>query len=908
MLAAGAAVARRARRHAGAAPSPSAGRGRRRSATASQRRRVRGAAAATCRQLDGSGVVDDPATDTIDGDAARSAARHRRSSASATQLVPRRPTARRSPTPTASRSSTGRGRRPELRDLPGRPRPLIVDAQASAQPRRPRRRAATPASCSAATRSRRPSSACCACATSSSAERGRGRGRARRARGRRRRSPDVAAERSTTRARPRNGGALELTPGQACIDARRRRRPLVARRSSTPPSTAVPGEADRAGADASSAGTSSRPGRTTRSPTRSPRSSTSAEPAVRQYLRDVDVRVDPRYGRWDADQRAPSSRCDAMTAARPPSRSSGSGPGGPEHVTRRDRRARSSAIPHRFLRTAPPPERRPRAGRRRRSTTSTSRRTASTTCTRRSSRRSSPPRPSTARCSTPCPGSPLVLERSVRPLLADDRVDVRRAAGDVVPRRRVGPARHRPRRGRRAPRRRARVRHRRGRRDRRRCSIAHTHANWVLSDIKLAVEDATGDEPVVDPPAARHARTSRSPQTTWSELDRAVEADHLTCVYVPALGDAGRRRVRPLPRARPHAARAVPVGPRADPRVARAVPRRGDVRARRRARGARPRRPGDRRGADRGARRPALPDRVPRHDRRAGGALLDRRRHRRHPRQARAPPPARVRRRRRRPTPARCCANWEEIKRAEKGRTSVFDGVARSLPALAYAQHLARKAAKVGFDWPDVDGPLAKVDEELAELRAAIAAGDAGTRSRRARRPRRRRRQRRPPPRRRRRAGGAGRGRQVPPPVRGRRGARRRARHRPARRRPGDARRAVGRGQGRAAGRGKTVGPCGCSSPIRRTTRTSGRCRSPPTSPTGTCRTCTACSACTATSCASSSSAPAGDAHVVRREGAARPPRPAGVPAAARARRGPPADGARRAPSSPTAPATATGC
>ena len=70
-------------------------------------------------------------------------------------------------------------------------------------------------------------------------------------------------------------------------------------------------------------------------------------------------------------------------------------------------------------------------------------------------------------------------------------------------------------------------------------------------------------------------------------------------------------------------------------------------------------------------------------------------------------------------------ANWDDIKRDEKQRTSVFDGVARSLPALAYAQHLARKAAKVGFDWPDVAGPLAKVDEELAELREAIAGGDA---------------------------------------------------------------------------------------------------------------------------------------------------------------------------------------
>ena len=72
--------------------------------------------------------------------------------------------------------------------------------------------------------------------------------------------------------------------------------------------------------------------------------------------------------------------------------------------------------------------------------------------------------------------------------------------------------------------------------------------------------------------------------------------------------------------------------------------------------------------------------------------------------------------------------NWDEIKRVEKGRTSVFDGVAASLPALAYAHHLQRKAAKVGFDWPDVAGPYAKVDEELAELRAddSDVAGELG--------------------------------------------------------------------------------------------------------------------------------------------------------------------------------------
>ena len=57
-------------------------------------------------------------------------------------------------------------------------------------------------------------------------------------------------------------------------------------------------------------------------------------------------------------------------------------------------------------------------------------------------------------------------------------------------------------------------------------------------------------------------------------------------------------------------------------------------------------------------------------------------------------------------------ANWDAIKHAEKGRTSVFDGVAMSQPSLSYAYHVQRKAAKVGFDWPDVDGALPKIAEE----------------------------------------------------------------------------------------------------------------------------------------------------------------------------------------------------
>src|SRR5205085_5159994 len=63
--------------------------------------------------------------------------------------------------------------------------------------------------------------------------------------------------------------------------------------------------------------------------------------------------------------------------------------------------------------------------------------------------------------------------------------------------------------------------------------------------------------------------------------------------------------------------------------------------------------------------------------------------------------------------------NWEALKAAEYGRESALDGVQRSLPALQWAWSLQRRAANVGFDWPDVDGALEKIREELEELRSA---------------------------------------------------------------------------------------------------------------------------------------------------------------------------------------------
>lgn len=67
---------------------------------------------------------------------------------------------------------------------------------------------------------------------------------------------------------------------------------------------------------------------------------------------------------------------------------------------------------------------------------------------------------------------------------------------------------------------------------------------------------------------------------------------------------------------------------------------------------------------------------------------------------------------------------WEEMKAQEKGDRSVLSGVPRQLPALLRAQRVTDKASKVGFDWKAIEGPVEKLDEELGELKAAIASGD----------------------------------------------------------------------------------------------------------------------------------------------------------------------------------------
>jgi len=69
---------------------------------------------------------------------------------------------------------------------------------------------------------------------------------------------------------------------------------------------------------------------------------------------------------------------------------------------------------------------------------------------------------------------------------------------------------------------------------------------------------------------------------------------------------------------------------------------------------------------------------------------------------------------------------WDQIKRAEKGKPAgVLGALPASMPALLRAQNAQKKAARVGFDWPDAGPVFEKMQEEILEVRSALAAGDA---------------------------------------------------------------------------------------------------------------------------------------------------------------------------------------
>jgi tetrapyrrole methylase family protein/MazG family protein len=74
--------------------------------------------------------------------------------------------------------------------------------------------------------------------------------------------------------------------------------------------------------------------------------------------------------------------------------------------------------------------------------------------------------------------------------------------------------------------------------------------------------------------------------------------------------------------------------------------------------------------------------------------------------------------------------NWQEIKKQERGGMDAgdhpFSRIPRSMPALKRAQKITHIAAGSGFDWPDIDGVLRKLQEEIGELENARRQGDAG--------------------------------------------------------------------------------------------------------------------------------------------------------------------------------------
>ena len=252
--------------------------------------------------------------------------------------------------------------------------------------------------------------------------------------------------------------------------------------------------------------------------------------------------------------------------------------------------------------------------------------------------------------------------------------------------------------------------------------VAHTHANWVLSEIKLAFDDAVPERAVL----LHHLGLDDEQvvEVAWSEIDRTIEADHLTSLYIPRV--------------------AAPVGSEL-------------VRFHQLARTLREQCPWDREQTHQSLVKylieetyetvdaiEALDGSRPETDddliEELGDLLYQIEFHatiaeqqgrftmgdvargihdklvRRHPHvfgDVVAEDTSTV------------LSNWDTIKRAEKGRTSVFDGVPTSLPALSYSAKVQGKAAGVGFDWPDADGAIPKIAEELDEVQTARTSGTA---------------------------------------------------------------------------------------------------------------------------------------------------------------------------------------
>ncbi|MCU1395175.1 MAG: putative MazG family protein [Ilumatobacteraceae bacterium] len=323
------------------------------------------------------------------------------------------------------------------------------------------------------------------------------------------------------------------------------------------------------------------------------------------------------------------------------------------------------------------------------------------------------------------PGSPLILERSVRHLRADSRVecvvlpamsflDVAYTALGIDPveagvRLVDGHEFATAAAGERGP-----------------LLVAHCHANWVLSDIKLAVDDASdvsNDDLEVVLLQRLGTPDELITHTTWAALDTTVEADHLTSIYIPRLGVAVAEhyaRFHALARTlreqcpwdieQTHAslvpylleetyevvdalAALDPDDPSTDEDL---IEELGDLLYQIEFHATIAEQQGRFTIAD--ITQGVHDKLVRRHPHVFGDTAVD--------------------------GTEQVLSNWETIKREEKQRTSIFDGIPMSLPSLSYAYKTQKKAAGVGFDWPDVTGALPKIAEEADEVIAAHASGD----------------------------------------------------------------------------------------------------------------------------------------------------------------------------------------
>ena len=254
--------------------------------------------------------------------------------------------------------------------------------------------------------------------------------------------------------------------------------------------------------------------------------------------------------------------------------------------------------------------------------------------------------------------------------------------------------------------------------------VAQVHADWVLSDVKLSHESANGNEPIV---LLHHLGLpdQRVEHTTWQELDRVLPADHLTTLYIPQMaepvaGELARlhqlartlREQCPWDREQTHdslikhlieetyeVVDAIEALDADDPATDEAfIEELGDLLYQVEFHATIAEQQGRFSMAD--VARSIHDKLVRRHPHVFGDVVAN--------------------------SANDVVQTWDEVKRAEKksvdgAASSTFTGVAKSGPSLQYATKIQKRAADVGFDWPNADGAFEKIIEESAEIRQAVA-------------------------------------------------------------------------------------------------------------------------------------------------------------------------------------------